>query len=65
VKEVLFDMFNLRMANAYILHSKETGENIPLGLFYEMIAEGQGNLFRNGPGVLLQADLMKRPFSIQ
>jgi hypothetical protein len=40
VKEVFFDIFNLRMVSAYILHSKETGENIPLELFYEMIAEG-------------------------
>jgi hypothetical protein len=40
VKEVLFKVFNLAMANAYILHNKETRENIPLELLYEMIAEG-------------------------
>jgi hypothetical protein len=44
-------------------------ENMALELFYEMVAEGFISHARQdiqeGPGVLLQAPLTKRPFSIQ
>jgi hypothetical protein len=39
VKEVLFNIFDPCTANTYILHSKETGENIPLEPFHDMTAE--------------------------
>jgi hypothetical protein len=56
------------MVNDHILRNKNR-RNIPLELFTRWLLKAylamHGNVFRNGPGVFLQADLLEIIFCIE